>query len=148
MIGNEIVLDAKLDEANNSIKAITKSGPLDLLTLLVPQGSPLAGDKRSDQITLSSGSEVLTSSKEIELKSDGSGTRFRMSANTAINQLNDNNEDSLMALIKQHLDYLLFIKDGKIAEVEYDGVVTVFGSSGYSNVEADGSIKIKVLINP
>lgn len=148
VIGNEIALHAKLDEANNSIKAISKVGPLDLLTLLVPQGSPLAGDKRTIQITLSSGSEVLTSSKEIELESDGSGTRFRMSANTAINQLNDNNEDSLMALIKQHLDYLLFIKDGKIAEVEYDGVVTVVGSSGYSSVDADGSLKIRVSITP
>ncbi len=148
VIGNEITLRAKLDEAQNLIKSISKVGPLDLLTLLVPQGSPLAGDKRTIQITLSSGSEVLTSSKEIELESDGSGTRFRMSANTAINQLNDNNEDSLMALIKQHLDYLLFIKDGKIGEVEYDGAVTVVGSSGYSNVDADGSIKIKVSITP
>lgn len=148
VIGNEITLRAKLDEAQNSIKSISKVGPLDLLTLLVPQGSPLAGDKRTIQITLSSGAEVLTSSKEIELESDGSGTRFRMSANTAINQLNDNNEDSLMALIKQHLDYLLFIKDGKIGEVEYDGAVTVVGSSGYSNVDADGSIKIKVSITP
>ena len=148
VIGNEIALHAKLDEANNSIKAISKVGPLDLLTLLVPQGSPLAGDKRTIQITLSSGAEVLTSSKEIELESDGSGTRFRMSANTAINQLNDNNEDSLMALIKQHLDYLLFINDGKTAEVEYDGVVTVVGSSGYSSVDADGSLKIRVSITP
>jgi hypothetical protein len=148
IVTNEIVLVARLDDEGKVIESIDPPKTLVPIALQVPENSPLCGKQREITLSLRAENEILNASDTINLIADRTGARFQMDANDAISQFSADREGTIASKIKEHLDYLLFIKDGKVSNVSYVGTVTVLGSDNYSDVQAKGTVRINVSVRP